>query len=85
MVVEVFLLWSNPPSSRSNSSSSSLWIWVSARLVDLGLCGVGCKFFFFFVDLLLLLHGFGSPWLVVDFSSSSWRDLGLLGVEFAIY
>jgi len=81
LVVEVFLLWSDPPSPKSNSSSSSSsWIWVSAGLVDLGLCGVGWKFFFFFVDLLLLLHGFGSPWLVVDFSSSSWRDLGLRGV-----
>ena len=84
LVVKVFLLWSDPLSSRSDSPSSS-WVWVSMGLVDLGVCGVGCKFFFFFMDLLLLLHGFGSPWLVADFSSSSWRDLGLHGVEFAIY
>ena len=84
LVGEVFLLWSDPLSSRSDSPFSS-WVWVSVGLVDLGLCGVGCKFFFFFVDLLLLLHGFGSPWLVADFSSSLWRDLGLRGVEFAIY
>ena len=84
LVFEVFLLWSDPLSSRSDSPSSS-WVWVSVGLVDLGLCGVGCKFFFFFVDLVLLLHAFRSPSLVADFSSSSWRDLGLRGVEFAIY